>query len=68
MCSVGKHIACGFPLAFASSLSLGEGWQRLHAALLLGLGADEHGHPSVWDAGCDAHGTDLRLEFRRGQR
>lgn len=40
----------------------------LAVAVLLGLGADEHGHPSVWDAGCDAHGTDLRLEFRRGQR
>lgn len=40
----------------------------LAVAVLLGLGADEHGHPSVWDAGCDARGTDLRLEFRRGQR
>ncbi|XP_015151939.2 bactericidal permeability-increasing protein isoform X2 [Gallus gallus] len=39
----------------------------LAVAVLLGLGADEYGHPSVWDAGCDARGTDLRLEFRRGQ-
>ncbi|OXB67811.1 hypothetical protein ASZ78_005493 [Callipepla squamata] len=39
----------------------------LAVAVLLGLGADEHGHPSMWAAGCDAHGTDLHLEFHQGQ-
>ncbi|OXB78531.1 UNVERIFIED_CONTAM: hypothetical protein H355_007561, partial [Colinus virginianus] len=39
----------------------------LAVAVLLGLGADEHGHPSMWAAGCDAHGTDLHLEFYQGQ-
>ncbi|XP_021272858.1 bactericidal permeability-increasing protein-like [Numida meleagris] len=39
----------------------------LALAVLLGLGADERGHPSVWAAGCDVRGTDLHLEFRQGQ-
>ncbi|XP_015737360.1 bactericidal permeability-increasing protein-like isoform X2 [Coturnix japonica] len=39
----------------------------LAVAVLLGLGADEHGHPSVWAAGCDARGTDLHLQFHKGQ-
>ncbi|XP_010720930.1 bactericidal permeability-increasing protein-like isoform X1 [Meleagris gallopavo] len=39
----------------------------LAVAVLLGLGADEQGQPSMWAAGCDARGTDLRLEFHQGQ-
>lgn len=40
----------------------------LAVAVLLGLSVDEGGRPAVWAAGCDARGTDLHLEFHRGQR
>ncbi|KAI6074012.1 Bactericidal permeability-increasing protein-like protein [Aix galericulata] len=36
-------------------------------AVVLGLSVDEGGRPAVWAAGCDARGTDLHLEFQRGQ-
>ncbi|XP_069727610.1 bactericidal permeability-increasing protein-like isoform X2 [Phaenicophaeus curvirostris] len=39
----------------------------LAVATVLGVSADGEGRPTVWSAGCDAHGTHLRLEFRRGQ-
>uniref|UniRef100_A0A8B9V3U0 Bactericidal permeability-increasing protein n=1 Tax=Anas zonorhyncha TaxID=75864 RepID=A0A8B9V3U0_9AVES len=39
----------------------------LAVAVLLGLSVDEGGRPAVWAAGCDARGTDLHLEFHRGQ-
>lgn len=40
----------------------------LAVAVVLGLSVDEGGRPAVWAAGCDARGTDLHLEFQRGQR
>ncbi|XP_032054457.1 bactericidal permeability-increasing protein-like [Aythya fuligula] len=39
----------------------------LAVAVVLGLSVDEGGRPAVWAAGCDARGTDLHLEFHRGQ-
>ncbi|KAM6404551.1 bactericidal permeability-increasing protein-like [Rhynochetos jubatus] len=38
----------------------------LAVTAVLGVGADDSGRPTVWSAGCDARGTDLRLEFHRG--
>lgn len=40
----------------------------LAVAVVLGLSVDEGGRPAVWAAGCDARGTDLHVEFHRGQR
>ncbi|KAM9218970.1 bactericidal permeability-increasing protein-like [Leptosomus discolor] len=34
---------------------------------VLGVSVDGGGRPVVWSAGCDARGTNLHLEFRRGQ-
>ncbi|XP_038014558.1 bactericidal permeability-increasing protein-like isoform X8 [Motacilla alba alba] len=40
--------------------------QDLAVAAVLGVSEDGSGHPTVWSAGCDTHGTDLRMEFHRG--
>ncbi|KAM9527963.1 bactericidal permeability-increasing protein-like [Guaruba guarouba] len=40
--------------------------QDLAVAAVLGVSADADGRPAVWSAGCDARGTDLRLEFHGG--
>lgn len=40
--------------------------QDLAVAAVLGVSVDGDGRPAVWSAGCDARGTDLRLEFHRG--
>ncbi|XP_065501999.1 bactericidal permeability-increasing protein-like [Caloenas nicobarica] len=38
----------------------------LAVGLVLGVGVDSSGRPTVWSAGCDAHGTDLHMEFHHG--
>ncbi|KAK2520750.1 bactericidal permeability-increasing protein, partial [Columba guinea] len=38
----------------------------LAVALVLGVGVDGSGRPMVWSAGCDAHGTNLHVEFHQG--
>ncbi|XP_071429109.1 bactericidal permeability-increasing protein-like [Pithys albifrons albifrons] len=40
--------------------------QDLAVAAVLGVSEDGSGRPTVWSAGCDAHGTDLHVEFHRG--
>ncbi|XP_009079132.1 PREDICTED: bactericidal permeability-increasing protein-like [Acanthisitta chloris] len=40
--------------------------QDLAVAAVLGVSKDSSGRPTVWNAGCDAHGTDLHMEFHRG--
>ncbi|KAK4812658.1 hypothetical protein QYF61_012168 [Mycteria americana] len=38
----------------------------LAVAAVLGVSVDGSGRPMVWSASCDAHGTDLHLQFQRG--
>ncbi|KAK2529175.1 bactericidal permeability-increasing protein [Columba livia] len=38
----------------------------LAVELVLGVGVDGSGRPMVWSAGCDAHGTNLHVEFHQG--
>ncbi|XP_074744462.1 bactericidal permeability-increasing protein-like [Strix uralensis] len=38
----------------------------LAVAAVLGVSVDGGGRPTVWSAGCDAHSTDLHVEFHRG--
>ncbi|XP_074013719.1 bactericidal permeability-increasing protein-like [Numenius arquata] len=38
----------------------------LAVAAVLGVSVDGSGRPMVWSVSCDAHGTDLHLEFHRG--
>lgn len=59
-------LSCAIPRQDSGSLRLRI--RDLAVAVLLGLGADEQGQPSIWAAGCDARGTDLHLEFHQGQR
>ncbi|XP_016158669.1 PREDICTED: bactericidal permeability-increasing protein-like [Ficedula albicollis] len=40
--------------------------QDLALAAVLGVSEDGSGHPTVWSAGCDTHGTELHMEFHRG--
>jgi len=40
----------------------------LAVTAVLGVSVDGGGRPKVWSAGCDARGTDLRVEFHRGHR
>lgn len=40
----------------------------LAVELVLGVGVDGSGRPMVWSAGCDAHGTNLHVEFHQGHR
>ncbi|PKU37395.1 bactericidal permeability-increasing [Limosa lapponica baueri] len=38
----------------------------LAVVAVLGVSVDGSGRPMVWSISCDAHGTDLHLEFHRG--
>ncbi|CAM9556610.1 unnamed protein product [Bubo scandiacus] len=38
----------------------------LAVVAVLGVSVDSGGRPTVWSAGCDAHSTDLHVEFHRG--
>ncbi|XP_029864594.1 bactericidal permeability-increasing protein-like [Aquila chrysaetos chrysaetos] len=38
----------------------------LAVVAVLGVSVDGSGRPMVWSAGCDAHGTDLHVEFHYG--
>ncbi|XP_063206387.1 bactericidal permeability-increasing protein-like [Chroicocephalus ridibundus] len=38
----------------------------LAVAAVMGVSVDGSDRPMVWSVGCDAHGTDLHLEFHRG--
>lgn len=40
----------------------------LAVATVLGVNVDGSGRPMVWSAGCDAHSTDLHVEFHHGHR
>lgn len=40
----------------------------LAVAAVMGVSVDGSNRPTVWSVGCDAHGTDLHLEFHRGHR
>lgn len=44
------------------------GMRDVAVAAVLGVSEDGSGRPTVWSAGCDTHGTDLRMEFHRGYR
>ncbi|XP_063028454.1 bactericidal permeability-increasing protein-like [Melospiza melodia melodia] len=52
--------------AVQDSGSVELGMQDVAVAAVLGVSEDGSGHPTVWSAGCDTHGTDLHMEFHRG--
>uniref|UniRef100_A0A8C5JJG5 Bactericidal permeability-increasing protein n=1 Tax=Junco hyemalis TaxID=40217 RepID=A0A8C5JJG5_JUNHY len=52
--------------AVQDSGSVQLGMQDVAMAAVLGVSEDGGGHPTVWSAGCDTHGTDLHMEFHRG--
>ncbi|XP_030818935.1 bactericidal permeability-increasing protein-like [Camarhynchus parvulus] len=52
--------------AIQDSGSVELGMQDVAVAAVLGVSEDGSGHPTVWSAGCDTHGTDLHMEFHRG--
>lgn len=57
---------CSVPSQDSGSVELR--MQDVALAAVLGVSEDGSGHPTVWSAGCDTHGTDLHMEFHRGYR